>query len=273
MRRLAFIGMSVGILSFAGVGVATSAQDRVTASQPAADLDERTDQILSRLEQRRINDLRAKVKWELRYAMDPDEDAERKFGELWYKKEEPVAKFKVRFERKQVGSRMDRLEEEHLFDGAWYTELKSEPSKTIQRRQVRRPNDPSDPYKLGEGAFPLPFGQKKSDILRDFEVSVLPLGKNDPPNTDRLMLTPKPGTRTGELYGSVEFWIAREGPESGLPIMVRAAKLDGTGQVNSTITITFQNPELDVGVASSVFVIDDRPGYEVINEPLPPEGP
>ena len=56
-------------------------------------------------------------------------------------------------------------------------------------------------------------------------------------------------------------------------VKVMAGKKDGTGAVNSYITITFSDVELNTGFARNVFKIDVPPGYEVVEErlePLPP---
>lgn len=229
-------------------------------------LDPKVDEILTRIEQREIQDLRARLRWQMEYALT--EDKETKLGEIWYKDEEPVGQFKVRFESRVREGRKDRLSEEHLFDGNWYIEKRDEPSKTITRREVRAKDDPRDPFKLGEGAFPLPFGQTKQSILREFDVELRDTRERDPEGTEKLRLTPRENTHTGQDYAWLEFWVAREGRQAGLPVQVRAAKLDGTGTVNSYITVHFTDAELNTGFASSVFRIDTPPGYEEIVEPL-----
>lgn len=227
------------------------------------------DRILTRLENRRISDLRAKVIWELEYMIE--EEVTRKTGMIWYRQMEPVAKFKVRFDRKIVGNRSDKLDEEHLFDGRWYIELNSE-TKTVSKTELRPEGDTSDPYSLAEGSFPLPFGQKKAEILREFEVQRVAPSADDPEQTDHLVLRPRPGTRTGQTYASLDFWIAREehGRLAGLPIKVQAAKRDGTGAVNSMIRVSFKDVELDTGFSASELRIVTPPGYEEVIEPLAP---
>lgn len=246
-------------------------------SAPVADaaLDPEIDRILTRLEDRHISDLRARIVWELRYPTDEPEDSERKFGDLWYKDEQPVAKFKAAFSEKTVGDTKRKLDEQHMFDGRWYHELRSE-TKTVTRREIRKESDPN-PYKLGEGAFPLPFGQRKADILREFNLEVVPPTKNDPERTDRLKLTPKPGGQMDSYYKTIEFWIGRADAEyPGLPTQVRTAKKDGTGAVNSYITVTFKKIELNSGFASNVFDIPTPIGFDEVKEPIeapPPESP
>jgi hypothetical protein len=260
---------ATGMIAVLATCVAAWAQ-----SKPAdnADLDPIVDKILTRLEARQVNDLRAKVRWELTYAIEEDEDADIKFGEIWYKQVEPVAKFLVHFDAKIVGNSRRKLDEKHMFDGRWYTELQSR-TKTITRREIRRADEPGDPYRIGEGPFPLPFGQKKADILREFTVTRVPPAKGDPPATDHLKLVPREGASTGQTYKVIDFWVAQQGPAAGLPIKVRTAKKDGTGRVNSYITITFDRIQLNTGFSGSIFKIAKPPGYEYYEEKLEPIPP
>ncbi len=264
------IVVSILIVGLVSVAVRPAAGQVAASSAPA--IDPRIDRILTRLEQRHVSDLRARVVWELSYAVEEDTDTDRKFGQIWYKEQQPTARFKVRFDRKVVGNRQQKLDEEHLFDGRWYVELQSR-TKTVTRREIRRPDDKRNPYKLGEGAFPLPFGQKKADILREFEVRLIPPRKSDPPDTDHLRLIPRPGSETGRTYKTLDFWIVRSGRLSGLPVKVVAGKKDGSGALNSYITVSFSDVELNVGLSGSIFKIETPPGYEEIVERLEPEMP
>lgn len=243
--------------------IATSAP----TTAPAAALDPEVDKILTRLEGREVRDLRAKLKWVLNYEIEADEEPDTKLGTIWYKQSEPSPKFKVKFDTKLAGSRKRDLDEEHLFDGRWYVEMQSQ-TKTITRREIYRPDEKVNPYKLGEGAFPLPFGQKKADILAEFDVGRIEPKSDDPPDTDHLRLIPRPDTNTGRTYKTLDFWIARTGHLSGLPLKVVAGKKDGTGAVNSRIEISFTDVELNPGLAEGVFVINTPAGYEEVVERL-----
>jgi hypothetical protein len=254
----------------------TSAAASAPASQPATQAaaapkaaDPEVDKILTRLEEREVRDLRAKLSWQQQYVTDTEEDALTKIGEIWYQKAQPVAKFRIHFSESITGGRKDKLDEEHLFDGCWYTELQSR-TKTLTRREIRKPDDPTDPYKLGQGPFPLPFGQKKQDVLREFDVQRMPLAAGDPPNTDHLRLTPRPGTQTAQTYKYLEVWVSQEGSTAGLPIKVRTAKLKGTGQLDAFITTTFSDVQLNSGFSTSVFEFKAPSGYEVMEERLDP---
>lgn len=265
VERLTWVECAMAVLQ-----VVCCAQERAAGAKPgeAGVKDDVVDTILTRLEGRKIDDLHAKVVWESKYALEEDKDATKLLGEIWYRDEQPVAKFKVHFDYKITGNRKEKYNEQHLFDGRWYTELNAEKSKVITKHEMRRETDTSNPYKIGEGSFPVPFGQKKADILAEFEVSRTPAAADDPENTDHLRLIPRPGTNTSQSYKWVDFWVAREGKQSGLPVKVRTAKKDPNGAVNSTITVTFSDPELNTGLSGSIFKIETPPGFEISVEPL-----
>lgn len=251
--------------------VAAAAVAGGRAEEPVGKPDEVVDKILSRLEQRDVHDLRASVRWVLTYEnpieADENDPGDVKLGKLWYKELDPVPKFLVHFTDRIVANRKRTLDERHMFDGRWYIEVNPR-AKSVTRREIRTADDTRNPYKLGEGVFPLPFGQSRADIEREFTITRVENRADDPGNTDRLHLVPRPGTRTAQSYGYVDLWIAREGPVAGLPVKVEAGKLDGTGKLNSKLTITFSDIELDTGFSGSIFKIDTPAGYNEYIEPI-----
>lgn len=261
MARANFGRFATPIILSLLVSASCTARQATPAVAPMRHPDDVVDRILSRLEDRKIEDLKAKIVWELEYVSSEEGEApDRKLGKLWYRSAQPDPKFKVTFEHRIVDGKKQKLDEDHMFDGYWYVELQRQ-QKVLTRREVRAAGDKRDPYKLGEGVFPLPFGQKKADILSEFEVSRIPEASDDPKGTDHLRMFPRDGTNTARIYKVVDFWIAREGKLAGLPIQVRAGKRDGTGQVNSYIRIKFDDVELNSGLADSVFKIEKPAGF------------
>ncbi|MBU0639057.1 MAG: outer membrane lipoprotein carrier protein LolA [Planctomycetes bacterium] len=245
-----------------GTCVAVVAQDQAgnATSQPATAVDPTVDKILTRLEARPVHDLRARLTWKRTYAIEEEDDSSVKVGEIFFKELDPVPKFLVHFQESIVGRRKHELDEKHMFDGRWYVELQSK-TKAVIRREVRREGDQINPYRIGEGPFPLPFGQKKSDMLREFAVTHIASTAADPPGTDHLQLVPRADTQTGQRYKTIDVWVAQEGKHAGLPTKVVTAKKDGTGKVNSTLTIVFTEIRLNEGFSASLFKIETPPGW------------
>lgn len=270
-RPSIILALAAGVVAAAQPATAPTTAPTTAAAQapPSPPLDPAIDAILTRLEQRRVQDLHARLTWRQEFAVDEPDEVVSKRGELWYQQADPVARFLIHFKEWIKGTEKRPLDERHLFDGCWYVEVQSQ-TKTVQRREVRRPEDAGDPYKVGEGVFPLPFGQKKDDIVREFEVALLPPAADDPKDTEHLRLTPRAGTRTGQNYKELDFWVQRGGATDGLPVKVRVAKLDGTGKLNSHITITFGDAELNKGLRDGLFEIKTPTGYTELVERLEP---
>lgn len=224
-------------------------------------IDPRVDEILSRLEERRVSDLEARLTWEVQHVMDAPDQSDIRKGKIWYKDREPIAVFLVDFDKKINGRRVTRVDEKHMFDGQWYVTLREE-QKIVERRQVRTPNDTRDPYKLGDGPFPVPFGQTKADILREFDVRLAPASKDDPKDTDHLLLYPKPRTQMHGKYERLHFWVERDGDKAGLPTKVKLEKYGGVGRVEQIITVTFERAKIDRGFKDNIFEIKTPSGWE-----------
>jgi hypothetical protein len=258
-------------LAVAGPALGQAPAATQPTTKPAEPVDPKVDQILTRLEKQKVRDLHAKLFWKRQYAIDEAEEASIKLGEIWFRQGAPVGRFLIHFEEKLASGRKDVIDERHYFDGEWYTEINSR-TKTCVRRQIRRPEDRTDPYRVG-GAFPLPFGQKKEDILRDFTVALRPPSSKDPENTDRVRLTPRPGTPVAEDYMRLDFWVQKGGRLDGLPVKVEAAKKKGDGRLDSYLTIQFRDPELNRNIDKSRFEAKCPAGYVQEEHPLEDAAP
>jgi outer membrane lipoprotein-sorting protein len=73
--------------------------------------------------------------------------------------------------------------------------------------QVRKPGEKVDLLKLGEGPFPLPVGQSRQDVLKEFDVEEQ---KTDDPTALALIkLSPKPKTPLAEKFKWITVLIDR----------------------------------------------------------------
>jgi hypothetical protein len=241
-----------------------------TTPPAAGAIDPKVDEILTRLEQRQVRDLKANIAWLQQYVRDDPKDWITKHGAIIYVDAKPVAKFLIHFEKQVVGDRADKLDERHAFDGLWYVKIDGR-TKTCERREIRKANDPGNPYKVGQGVFPMPFGQKKDDVLGEFAVQLVRPDPNDPEETDHLHLVPHAGTRSADAYKELDFWIRRGGALDGLPIKVRVTKM-AAGKTDSYITITFRDVELNTGVSMAVVAPECPKGYQETVETLEPTG-
>jgi len=238
------------------------AQAPATQTAPAqAKLDPATEKILDRLEARgqEIKDIEATLVF---VKEDPVFQSTEKFeGVLFFKEDKPNPRFLIRFDKSNQNGRATNLKEWHVFDGRWYVEAR-EKTKTIVKHEVLRPGENREVFRLGQGPFPLPFGQKKVDILQHFVVKLIAPAPKDPPDSDHLELAPLPRTEMDKKYEKVHFFIDRR---QALPVRVQTVEKESGNE----ITATFSNGKLNTGMAASRLSLPDLPDYAITEDRAP----
>ena len=131
-------------------------------------------------------------------------------GNVWFeKKADGSARVHVRFDMRidpatNRGFPKDKVE--YLLDGPWLIDRNYQTTNEV-KRQVLKPGQKMDLFKLGQGPFPLPIGQDPQDVHQQFDVKKLPPDKDDPVNTTHLSLTPKPNTDLSRQFHALDFWV------------------------------------------------------------------
>lgn len=145
--------------------------------------------------------------------------------------------FCVRFDSLIYDGKTQRDDRQwHIFDGEWYAE-KRERDHVMSRKQVVAPGETTDPLKLGEGFFPFPIGQKKSEVLRRYDATLPPLleGLDDdlkPFVEGAIQLKLVPKGQAHDEFREVRLWYRKGSADSGdsallLPRLSRVANRSG----------------------------------------------
>lgn len=110
----------------------------------------------------------------------------------------------------------------YIFNGRWLAEIDQQKKQFI-KREIVPPGKQLDPLKLGEGPFPLPIGQPKSEVLARFDVTMMELPKEgllkDLKDVDGLLLVPKAGTKEARDFARVGLFYDRK---TLLPVGINA---------------------------------------------------
>lgn len=193
----------------------------------------------------------------------PFTEKTKKVGKLLFSRADNNSQFLIHFTRRVADGVVIDLKEIYAFDGQWFVELHGGEAKSVTRRQIARPGEKIDPFELGKGPFPLPFGQKRSEILKHFEVS---LGRGDreaPPGSKHLHCVPRVGTPMAEEYKRVEIFVD---PRRDIPVRVVTERVED----KSRVEVDFNAVNLNDAPAASRFKVETPPGYsetiEVIEE-------
>ncbi len=244
----------------------------VTATPPVAP---EVEAVLDRLEKAdaELEDLRAKVRYSVLQRIkanedDPD-DVQHYVGSIKFLKQPEPTQFFIHFEKRSGDNKwVNNAQQWFIFDGEWLTTAK-ENGKTIEREQIVRPGEKSEFYKLGKGPFPLPFGQKKADVLEHFYVQLVPPSKDDPTSTDHLICTTKPDSSLANQFKRIDLFVSNDAESglSGLSMKIIAENVkDATRE-----TITFSDIRRNKGLrrAKDFALPPNTKKWQKSERPLP----
>jgi len=135
-------------------------------------------------------------------------------GDLLYEvKADDTKRFAMLFETLIVGTRRQDRQRHYVYDNGWLAEIDFEQKQFI-KRQIVAPGKEFDPFKLGEGPFPLPIGQNRDDVLNRFNVTLLDQPEDDKladlENVEGMRLIPKPRTREAENFERVDVFYDKD---------------------------------------------------------------
>ncbi len=261
---IATLAMAAFTLSPACSAIADEPRTQPAAAEPAKrpPISVEVEKILDRLEKKTVDTAQTPMTYA---KIDPVLNDKQEYeGTLLFKREEPNPRFLVAFDRVIRDGVKINKKEWHQFDGEWYSEAR-ESTETIVKRQIVRPGERLEVFQLGKGPFPLPFGQKKDEILRQFDVTLVPPAKDDPKNADHLTCQPVAGTELAGKYKVIHFFIDRE---LDLPVRIRTVDTEG-----NEILVGFPADKIVLNKAitgSRLNLPDETRKYSIQTEPLPP---
>ncbi len=175
------------------------------SEEPTVDVETILDQLESR--GAAIEDIRCSVEFQ-----DEDritEDVTKRFGSILFKRKKPNPIFLIEFRKTVQDGRPNRKRIWYRFDGRYLYEA-LERSKSIIKRDYAPPGTEIDLFDMENAPFPIPFGQKKEEILRHFDVTIGPGNKNAPADTHHLICVPKPEDRFAKDYTKVQFFVSKK---------------------------------------------------------------
>jgi hypothetical protein len=190
----------------------------------------------------------------------PVTDTQKKVGSLLFARGEPNPRFLVHFTKLVAAGVVTPNEEYYAFDGMWYVE-RNDAGKNVVRRQMARSGEKKDPFELGKGPFPLPFGQARSEILRHFEVSLGGPEKGAPADSLHLHCVPRIQSSMSDEYSRVEIFVD---PRLDVPVRIVTERVND----KSRVEVDFNKINLNDAPAGSRFKVETPPGFIESMEPI-----
>jgi len=252
--------LASGLCATVGPGAA-GPSSRPTDSRPAsapADVDPATAAILKRLEA--AADKHPNVVAGLDYLVEMVQagDTERRTGKVYYQAatDRRPPRFRIHFDTlRQSGGPKIRNVVDYVFDGSWLT-VRKERLKQLVRYKIPTSGRKVNPMQLGQGPFPVPFGQKADVVVKYFACSTRPPAKTDPPGTDYVKLVTRPRRQRQLNLKWIEMWVQRK---TGLPV-----KMVAEDRSENRSTVVFAKIETPKAFPPKTFDLPDPPrGWDV----------
>lgn len=180
---------------------------------------------------------------------------------LFQRKPDRDSRIRVMLDRKTIADRIIKSRADYKLEDGKLIDQNFD-AKHQTTRQVLKPGQKLDPLKLGEGPFPLPIGQDREEVLKNFEVTQLPPDKEDPADSVHLVLKPKPGTRFAKKFELIDVFVDQK---SKFP--VRIVTVDKGGA--SVHTTDLSNLKINPGLKDADFTLTE-PGkdWDITDESL-----
>jgi hypothetical protein len=184
-------------------------------------------------------------------------------GRVWYHKRQGNDRIRVTFDQKIEGrfSKPDKIE--YLLDGGWLVDRDYKRAIEV-KRQVLRPGEKINLLKLGEGPFPLPIGQPKEDVHREFIVTKGDPAMEGPKGASHIALKPREGTRLAKKFAQIDVWVE---PQTQMPVRIEALDANETTRRTTELRNIKVNPEPPLGDQDFALPKVDESKWELHTEP------
>lgn len=164
------------------------------------------------------------------------DESERRFGRVVLEGVDRERRFAFLFDRfYDGGGREEAMRDQWIYADGWLAEVNHD-RRVFTKRQIVEPGRTFDPLKLGEGPFPLPFGQPRAEVESRFAAEICAL-----PDLPRLRslkevcglrLVPKEGTSMAKETERVEIFYDRA------TLAPRAVVLSGRNGDRTTVILS-----------------------------------
>ncbi len=264
-----FVHLLVLIVGLIGVAVqAPAAKGNDAENTTAKGVSDQVNSILTEVEKAnaKIRDVQCRIK-----LVEDDQinlTKRIKTGSIKFMLTGDNPRFMIHFEKSEVDGMLQK-QEWFLFDGRWlYQGI--ERLKQVTKQEYVRPGETVNFFDLDSAPFPLPFGQKKDEILRNFNVTYSASSASNPANTDHLICIPKSTSRFHRRYDKLELFVLRD---LRMPIRIIATGKEGY-EITTADFPDLSNKTINNGFSEKDFI---KPKawrkYEEVVERLGPAGP
>jgi len=243
----------------AGAAVQAKAQGTGAALTPNSSVDEILDALDAR--GRNLREFVADVN--LKEIDEATTYESERTGKVWFQKQKSDDRVRVTFEKKLEGRFAKDDKVEYLLDRGWLTDRNYQRSIEV-KRQVLKPGEKINLLKLGEGPFPLPIGQAKEEVHKEFVVTKGEAAPDAPKGTVHVTLKPREGTRLARKFNVIDVWVD---PKTNMPVRIDALDVNETTRRQTDLKNIKVNPETPLSDRDFTLPKIDERKWELNTEP------
>jgi outer membrane lipoprotein-sorting protein len=161
------------------------------------------------------------------------------------------SRIKVGFDKKEMdngnGPKITQKQKlDYLLEDGWLTDRDYQ-KKLEVRRQVLQTGQKMNLLKLGEGPFPLPIGQDKLEVKKQFKATREPSAKDDPKDTIHIRLVPKEKSQFENRFQQIDVFVDTK---NSMP-----TRIDTVEKAGTTRSTELKNIKLNTGVKDEAFTL------------------
>lgn len=177
----------------------------------------------------------------------------------------PNALFLIHFDKTDLDGVRGK-QEWYMFDGVWFHQA-IERLEQVTKQMIAGSEQSIDLFDIEKAPFPMPFGQKKENILRNFDVRLIAPTGGDPPDTDHLVCNPKPTSKLARRYNQLDLYVHKT---LHLPMRIVVTKNNGR-EISSADFPSLSEKSINTGIKRSDFEPPQAwEGYKEVVEDLVP---
>ncbi len=264
VRHLALLAL---LLTFVGNAPAAppSVPNAPAATAPPTSAPADVDSLLDALDRRgkELKDFSATVKLKTIDLISGDDNTQN--GTVYFQSDaDRGGKVRVNFASKTSSDGITQKKPiDYVLVNEWLWE-RDYSKKTQIKHQVLKPGEKANLLKLGEGAFPLPIGQDKADVHREFIVTQLKVAKDDPADTVHLSLVPRPDQPSARRLAKLDIWIETK---TSMPVRIDTLAPNKESVQSTSLT----DLKINTGLPPDTFALPELPpGWSTQTESLQP---
>ena len=178
-------------------------------------------------------------------------------GMLYYQKADNKSDLRVDFNTlQQDDENIQKYKQQYILDGLWLSivDYQLEQVKAHEMAKPSKTNKPTDAFELINKNFPIIGFSKVDELKKQFDISMVPLPREQAEKFIKLKLKVKPNSIYKNEYTTIDFWIDKK--------LYLPAKIVSTSTEEDIFELNFHRPKVNKKINKNIFKVTIPKGFE-----------